>query len=86
VAQVLDEDVLRLEVAVHDAEAVEVFESEHQLRRVELDGGSESGNAVPTRHRRRRDLKWRASGAPVDGEPNDGVGGHDAAEGREQWV
>ena len=32
---VLDEDVLRLEVPVHDAEAVQVLERQHQLRRVE---------------------------------------------------
>uniref|UniRef100_A0A804RJ50 Uncharacterized protein n=1 Tax=Zea mays TaxID=4577 RepID=A0A804RJ50_MAIZE len=32
VAAVLDEDVLRLEVPVHDAEAVQVLERQHQLR------------------------------------------------------
>ncbi|KAB8087838.1 hypothetical protein EE612_012263, partial [Oryza sativa] len=82
VAGVLDEDVLRLEVAVHDAEAVEVLEREHQLRGVEPyrgDGEHPPGLAAPQRVQ-------VAAGAPVDGEPDDAVRGHDAAEGGEQRV
>lgn len=82
VAAVLDEHVLRLEVPVHDAEAVQVLKRQHQLRRVKpYDGVGEHLLGLPPAER-----VEVAAAAPVDGEADDGVGGEDAAQGGEQRV
>jgi len=83
VARVLDEDVLRLEVAVRDAEAVEVLQDEHQLRSVEPDDGLRERRLGAPPAPERLEV---AAGAAVDGEADDVIGGHDAAEGGKQRV
>lgn len=81
-AAVLDEDVLRLEVPVHDAETVQVLERQHQLRRVEpYDGVGEHLLGLPPPQR----VEVPAAAA-VHGEADDRVGGEDAAQGGEQRV